>query len=187
MTNARHTRFYPKHKYIYNIDNAFVVFQPYHLYRRCATEACSCRTAFAECGDQTLDARVDTKRGSDKRSEEVDEVEGVEVPADLETADPATESTIAVVVGAGDWVEDFFWSHGVLLDLEGERKDSRECVGELQNADGANKSRDEGELRNGRADDPRNNPVDRDERHPEEFAGLGGKRGKWRNSWKTST
>ena len=156
-----------------------IIYTSSHLAgRRITTEASRRRSASGKGRLQALGRRVDAQRSRGQRTEEVEEVEAVQCPLDLEASHPALEAAVDVVVLLGKGIEDLLRHHGVLLDLEAERQQRGEGVRELQDADGAHEAGDGGELGDGRAHDERDAPVDGHEAHPEQLAARGGERGR---------
>lgn len=68
------------------------------------------------------------------------------------------------------------WQHSVFLNLEAEGEDRRERVGELQDAQRSDETRDCRELRDGGADYPGNGPVCRHKSDPENLSACTGER-----------
>jgi hypothetical protein len=67
--------------------------------------------------------------------------------------------------------------HGSLLDPVIGRKHGREGVGELQDTESGNDGGETGEVGDTGGQDEGDGPVDWDESHPQELAGLVGERG----------
>lgn len=78
---------------------------------------------------------------------------------------------------AGGGVESFSVLHGSPLDPVIGRKHGREGVGELQDTESGNHGRETGEVGDSGGQDEGDGPVNWDESHPEELAGLVGERG----------
>lgn len=77
---------------------------------------------------------------------------------------------------AGGRVESFSVLHGSPLDPVIGRKHGREGVGELQDTESGNDGSETGEVGDTGGQDEGDGPVDWDESHPQELAGLVGER-----------
>ncbi len=95
------------------------------------------------------------------------------MPFDHEPSRPPLEAVIHIVIRAGGRVKLLLGEHGVLLDLKPEGQDSREGIGELQDAEGTHETGDVGKLGDGGADDKGDCPVDGDQGYPQPFTGCG--------------
>ena len=63
------------------------------------------------------------------------------MPFHHKTPDPPFETAIDAIIISGCWIKVFVRGHGILLNLEPKRENSRKRIGELQNAYRTNQPR----------------------------------------------
>lgn len=99
------------------------------------------------------------------------------MPLDHEAAHPSLDAAIDITIALRSGIKDLGTrDHGVFLDLEPKGQDGGEGVRELQNAHRAHEAGDVRELRDRGTHHPSDDPVRRDQRHPDEFSRTGGER-----------
>lgn len=127
--------------------------------------------------NHVLNSRPAAETAHGERSEAVEKVEDVEIPAmTKEAADPAADAIVAGNGLAGSWVKAGFLGCGVLLDLVAQMKQGREAVGELQDTSCSNNACEACKVRNGGANDIGDGPVGGDKENPQNLSGADGER-----------
>lgn len=126
--------------------------------------------------NQPQTTRINTQSSRTQCSEEINKIKRIQLPLNHKPSHPSLHPRIDLIIRLRDRIKAFLGRHGIFLDLESEGEDSGESVCELQNADRAYKTRDVGELGDGGADYPGDDPVSGYECCPEEFALLGSER-----------
>lgn len=131
--------------------------------------------------NQDSDSRISTKTSKSKRAQGVEDVENAEHEIfrllSHESPNNAFKATIVANGVAGGRVESFSVLHGSPFDPVIGRKHGWESVGELQDTERGNDGGETGEVGNTSSQDKGDGPVDWNESHPQELAGLVGERG----------
>jgi len=126
--------------------------------------------------NQPQTTRINTQSSRTQRSKEIKEIKRIQMPLNHKPPHPSLHPRIDLIIRLRNGIEALLRRHSIFLDLESEGEDGGEGVCELKDTDRANETGDVGELRDGGADYPCDDPVSGYERHPEEFALLGSER-----------
>jgi len=144
------------------------------LDRRRTSKRRSNRSARTKHSNQTLNRSPCAHTRADETTKEVDRVNDVDVPVNLESADPALETGIVAGSNASVGIEALAWQRGVDLASVADVEDGGEGVGEVEDQEGADEAGDAVEVGDGGGDDEGDDPVDGAQGIPEELAFLGG-------------
>ena len=143
--------------------------------RRFAAERSS-NTATRQRSNQSFDGSIASQTTDNQCTKEIDDVESGDEEGLSVTAHPSLDTAVNAMIPASRFVELLFRQHGSYLDLNSNAEQSREGIGEVTNAEGADKRTEVSEQWYGGGNHECESPVHRYEDYPDEFASLGGKR-----------
>lgn len=129
-----------------------------------------------ESVDQTLNSRICSERSCNQRTQEEDEMPGVQNKALEVSTHDSLEATIVSSDDSSSGIKAFPWKNCIELDLETQEEYRWEGIGELENAERGDEGCQAEEIRNRGSDDKGTRPVDWYERSPDYLSFLCGQR-----------
>ena len=110
--------------------------------------------------------------GRDTGAQKEDSVPEVPEKLLLVSSNPSLNAVVLALDNSSGWVKCLVWKNGITLGFEADHQDWWEGVRELQDTQGSDECREQGDLRNSGGDDEGENPIDWHKGNPYPLAPL---------------